>query len=1225
MFRLPRVLRILQWLAISCYLGGLAPLWALDSTRSANQYKYDDFVLIDGLPYPAIRALGQSADGYLWVGTRIGMGRFDGVRMTPFTSDTLPVLHSSGVESFYQAEDGTFWIATDKGVVWYRDGNWTRPPELEFLGNESIRIICGDGKGGILIGLKDQLYRYAQGHCETVVLENGLKVNNLNAIILRHSGELVLCGLPTVLLKDGHTRVLSTADGLSNDEAITAVEDPSDGLWIGTVRGLHYWKDGRMQTFSIKDGLPVNTVRSLLVDRDQNLWVGTPNGLTRYKDGRFEQVILHGIERLSHVLSLFEDREGNLWGGTDAGFFRLTGAPFINLSQRDGLQSNSVISVFRAKDDSAWIGTWGGGLTHQTNNTLRTYRTSDGLSEDGVLSMAEDGKGKLWFGYYAKGLASFDGTKFTNYGPAEGVTERVHQIAVAPDGEVWMVQYNVGLCHLVGNRFEKIPNAPLALQRALMIAPDGAIITAGDKGMARYANGKWELFTREGRHSDAPDSMAVDSHGVLWIIREGGEIDRFFGGHIDTVHLPAAVGPLGYGCAVMNDELWASFRYGAIRVRLSELDAVIAGKKKVPAYSIFDESDGMQSRAPNIPGAPGVAPMADGSVWFATSKGVAIIHPHRIHPLTTAPNVVIEAVRADKRDQPMGNLGKIPPGRGEIEFQFTALTFTDSPRVNFRYRLIGFDTDWVRGGRRRDAHYGGLPPGKYRFEVIAIDNDGEWTSQPAAVDFTILPLFYQKRWFWVVVVASVTVLGVGAYRWRVRLVEKRAQALQRQNEELERGIAERTAALAKSNEALRASEYFYHSLVESMPQIILRKNPEGRITYANSAFGELIGLPLDKIIGRIDYDLCTPELAVKLRADDQRVLTTAHVMEQEHVVQRGSGQKRFLHCKRVPLFDREGKAVGIQVLFWDMTRFRETEDKLKEAQRELVETSRLAGIAEMATGVLHNIGNALNSVNTSASVVAEAIRGLKLGGLVRVAELLRDQKGRLVEFFASDPRGKQLPDYVIKLAEHLESERQLALRELVQLEQSVGHIKEIVVAQQSHARVSGILETVSPAELLEYALGLSEQSLRRTNVAVTREFLPTPSVRVPKQKVLQILVNLIRNACDSVDESGRPDKRVSFGLSASHDGKVQIRITDNGIGISPENLTRIFGFGFTTKKTGHGFGLHSSALAAREMEGSLFATSPGLGKGATFLLELPAAPSGETAVPLKLSDVGSVV
>lgn len=1202
-----RVLRAVLWLGVSCFAVGEAKLWALDPTRSAAQYKYDDFVSVEGLPYPSIRALGQSADGYLWVGTRMGLGRFDGVRMTPFTAESNPTLRSSRIQSFYLAEDGTFWIATNEGVIWYRNNTWTRPPELEFLGKASVRIICGDGQGGILIGLKDQIYRYDQGRCEAFLVGGGIKVDNLNAILLRRSGEIVLCAQPTVLVNRGRSRILSTADGLSNDEVVTAVEDASDGLWLGTVRGLHYWKDGVMKTFSTSDGLPVNTVRSLLVDRDQNLWVGTPNGLVRWRDGHFDQVVLFGVERLSHVISLFEDREGNVWGGTDAGFFRLTDPPFITLSQRDELQSSSVVSVLSAKDGSAWIGTWGGGLTQRKNGTARTFRTSDGLAEDGVLCMAEDAAGKLWLGYYANGLAFYDGATFRNYGAEEGVPSRVHQIAIGAKGEVWILQYEVGLCRLVGNRFEKVEEAPLKLQRSLAIDTDGSIVTAGDQGMARYANGQWDLITRAGNRTESPNSMVVDRQGVFWVIRNNGEIDRFADGRLDTVRLPQRVGPLGYGAAIVDDELWASFRYGAVRVRISELDAVIAGKKRIPLFSIFDDSDGMPSRAPNVPGAPGVTAMSDGSIWFATSKGVAIVHPLRIRPVVTAPEVLIEAVRADKRPQPSIELSRIPPGRGELEFQFTAPALNDPLSVNFRYRLVGFETEWVQGGRQREAHYGGLSPGKYRFEVMAVDRDGGWTSQPTSVQFTIMPFFYQKRWFWIAIVVSAAAIGAGVYRGRVRLIEKRAQALQNQNKDLEQAIAERTAALAKSNEALRASEYFYHSLVESMPQIILRKDPSGRVTYANSAFGELIGLPLDKIIGQIDYDLCLPEKALKLRAHDQHVLQTAQVMEQEHVVDRPGRPRRYLHCKRVPLFDKEEKPVGIQVLFWDMTRFRETEHKLKEAQRELVEISRLAGITEMATGVLHNIGNALNSVNTSASVVAEAIRGLQLSGLNKVAELLHDHRGRMVEFFTTDPRGQQLPEYVIKLSEHLTNERRLALAELVQLEQSVGYIKEIVVSQQNHVRGSSVMEAISPAELVEYALGIADLSLHRAKVAVTREFLPTPFVQVPKQKALQILVNLVRNACEALDESGRADKRLSFGLSVSNQGKVQIRVTDNGVGISPENLTRIFSFGFTTKKAGHGFGLHSSALAAGEMEGSLFATSPGLGKGATFLLELPPA------------------
>lgn len=1206
MLLLRKSLRALVVFVCTCVLSGRATLWALDPTRAATQYKYDDFAAVEGLPYPSIRAIAQSADGYLWFGTRAGCGRFDGVRMVDYTAANTPALPSNLIQDFYLAPDGTFWVTTDRGVLWIRKGQWTRPPELAALETLNIRGICGDGKGGVYLATRTQLYHFQNGRCETVAL-NGVTLETVNRLVILRSGDLLMCARPTVLVSQGNARVVSVKDGLSNDETTAAVEDTAGGLWIGTPRGLHYWRGAEKKSFTVQDGLPVNAVRSLLIDRDQNVWVGTPNGLTRYANERFEQVIVNGIERLSHVLALCEDREGNLWGGTDNGFFRLTDAAFVNLSQREGLQSNSVLAVHQARDGSAWIGTWGGGLSHVTAENLRTYRTSDGLIDDGVMSLAEDKDGQLWIGYYARGVSRFDGSHFVNYRETEGVSERVLQIVTGPAGEVWILPWQVGLTRLVGSRFEKVPGAPLADQRAMLVNSDGSVLVAGDLGVARFSDGKWELFKRAKPKGSLAQSIVKDDRGVVWVMRDNGELDRFHDGRTDTVSFGEKVGPLSYGAVFSNGALWLSFRFGAVRVMVSELEAVIAGKKSRPSFEMFDESDGMRSRAPNVLGSPGVSAMADGSVWFATSKGVAIIDRNRIRREPEAPTVVLESIRADKVEQDSSGLTQIPPGRGELEFRFTALHLTMPNRVAFRYRLKGVDEDWIYAGSKREAHYGGLPPGTRRFEVAASFKDGEWNPQVTSVEFTILPFFYQRWWFRGATALSLILMAVGLYGWRMRRVERKAQSLQRQNEDLERGIAERTAALAKSNEALRASEYFYHSLVESMPQIILRKDPTGRITYANSAFAELIRRPLSDVIGQIDYDLCPAELGEKLRADDQRVLSTGQVLEHEHVVDRPGEPRRYLHCKRVPLYNRERKPIGIQVLFWDMTRFRETEDKLKEAQRELVETSRLAGIAEMATGVLHNIGNALNSVNTSASVVADAIRGMKLGGVTRLSELLREERDKGVEFLATHPRGKQLPDYVSKLGEHLESERELALRELVQLEQSVEHIKEIVVAQQSHAQVSGIVEIISPAELLEHAYRICELSFRRRNVAVARSFQPTPMVKVERQKALQILVNLFRNASDALDEANRPDKRLSLGLAVSNEGRVQISVSDNGVGISPENLTRIFGFGFTTKKTGHGFGLHSSALAARELEGSLTVASAGLGKGATFTLELPPA------------------
>jgi C4-dicarboxylate-specific signal transduction histidine kinase len=282
-------------------------------------------------------------------------------------------------------------------------------------------------------------------------------------------------------------------------------------------------------------------------------------------------------------------------------------------------------------------------------------------------------------------------------------------------------------------------------------------------------------------------------------------------------------------------------------------------------------------------------------------------------------------------------------------------------------------------------------------------------------------------------------------------------------------------------------------------------------------------------------------------------------------------------------------------------------EELKQAQTVLLETSRLAGIAEMATGVLHNLGNALNSVNTTVSLTTDRLQKSKVTALGKVVQLLEDQHGRLAEFFAADQRGQQLPGYLAQLSGHLLAERTELLRELEALQQNVDHIKEIVAAQQSYVRVSGITETVPAAELVEYGLRLSETSLDRHRISVVREFNPAPAVKVERQKALQILVNLIRNAKEAINEGGRPDKRLVLGVRVSPEGRVQITVTDNGVGIAPENLARIFAFGYTTKKAGHGFGLHSSANAAKEMGGSLVARSEGPGQGATFVLELPPA------------------
>jgi signal transduction histidine kinase len=279
--------------------------------------------------------------------------------------------------------------------------------------------------------------------------------------------------------------------------------------------------------------------------------------------------------------------------------------------------------------------------------------------------------------------------------------------------------------------------------------------------------------------------------------------------------------------------------------------------------------------------------------------------------------------------------------------------------------------------------------------------------------------------------------------------------------------------------------------------------------------------------------------------------------------------------------------------------------ELAQAQRSLMLASRQAGMAEVATGVLHNVGNVLNSVNVSATLLRDQVRKSETHALLKAAELLKQKNGDLGAFLTSDPQGKLMPEFIIQIAGQLHKEQENISHELEQLTKNVDHIKDIVAMQQSYARVAGVVENVALASLVEDALQINAAALTRHGVTVIRQFEEVPLLMVDKHKVLQILINFIRNAKYALDECTQDEKRLIITIAKTDGECVMVRVKDNGIGIPPENLTRIFSHGFTTRPTGHGFGLHLGALNAREMGGSLSATSAGTGRGATFTLILP--------------------
>jgi signal transduction histidine kinase len=268
-------------------------------------------------------------------------------------------------------------------------------------------------------------------------------------------------------------------------------------------------------------------------------------------------------------------------------------------------------------------------------------------------------------------------------------------------------------------------------------------------------------------------------------------------------------------------------------------------------------------------------------------------------------------------------------------------------------------------------------------------------------------------------------------------------------------------------------------------------------------------------------------------------------------------------------------------------------------------------MAEVATSVLHNVGNVLNSVNVSGAVILDKVRKSRVSNFCKAADLLEAHKDDLIGFVSSDPKGKRLPGYLASLAPLLAGEQEEILQELTLLLSNIEHIKEIVSMQQNYSRVSGATESLNVIDLVEDAVRMNSVALQRHEVTLIRDFQDQPVVVVDKHKVLQILVNLIRNAKYALDDGQPTEKRMTLRVAANGNGRAKIVVIDNGVGIPEENLTRIFAHGFTTRKEGHGFGLHSGALAAKELGGSLTAHSDGPGKGATFTLEFPSQPEKE--------------
>jgi len=759
-----------------------APLEAFSIRTLPDGYTRRVWEMADGLPENTVQAFAETPDHYLWIGTTGGLVRFDGERFVIFNRENTGAIHDNSVFSLMVAQDGTLWAGTDGGGVFrYKDGVFSSYAQPEGLDDGHVRVVYQDHKGAIWAGTDAGLFRL-DGDRFTRIDGHG-NVPNLAVHSIRedHAGRLWVGGSRLLMIDGDNCREFSLSGGRSAGR-VKSIFETSDGtLWVGTVEGLERMlpaADGDAH-FEEVPGI-TSTVRILREDREGTLWIGSIGaGLMRYRDGHITRVATPEDPPSSTVLSVFEDSEQNIWVGLQTGLLRLSrtalstyplpgaqNADFGTVyADRDGslwvaashlyrieprhnrteevpdpAPGVRVRCVFRDRAGDWWVGTEGHGLFLTRGSEHIHYTKSTGLVNDFVRVFLESRDGSIWIGT-DEGVSRWRDGELTNYRMSDGLSYfSIRALLQDNRNDIWIgTEQGVSLWH--DNHFAT-DDVTQALRNdkvwSIHEDRDGGLWfgTLGD-GLFRWRDGKLTHFTSEqGLASDSIYEILEDPRGTFWIS-----------------------GPDGISS-----------------VNRSDLDQFAQDSKFRPAVTLYGLSDGVEATQMHGGVQPAGCLTPNGEVWFASNRGPVRIVPNETRPGGLA-QVVIERVLVDGREAPTSGQLVVPPGDGRLQIDYAAIRLRSQERIRFRYRLVGFDHQWIEALQNHVASYTNLPPGNYQFEVQAFEMNMPDKVTDASLGIDWRPHIYRTRWFLGVCVAGIIALILIAFRVRLGQIHKRFEAV----------------------------------------------------------------------------------------------------------------------------------------------------------------------------------------------------------------------------------------------------------------------------------------------------------------------------------------------------------------------------------------------------------------------------------------------------------------
>ncbi len=797
------------------------------------QYRLDHFTPNNGLPQSTVSAITQSRDGYLWFATYDGLVRYDGLRFSIFNKGSVGDISSNQFLTLCEDGRGTLWAGTvDGGLVRYRDGVFTSLTTKQGLPNNFVGRIqrAEDGLPIFFLdgGEKNYLRWGAGGSLTAANIFYWTDNDTLAAVEPSKLGEYVDRSKARWVLEPGRLLRFRGEEqtvfpvSLTPDEFFRfRYEDRAGNLWFGTQTNEVYLVTGdHLRHYAKLDGVPSDTrIKIAGEDSEGNVWLHSERRVMRYRDGQFiVYTAKDGIES-HHIRAVFCDREGIIWVGTnDKGLYRLSRQFLTAYSQSDGLLNNIIYPICEDRAGNIWMGS-GGGLTRFVDGSFTSYplakplqknqsgyfvaSPTDKLARVGVGALCADHQGRLVVG--ADQLIVFQNGRFTNW------HEKIKNVpAILQDraANLWIATTGSGLFKERAGRLTSytVKDGLPSDNVTVLLEDQHSNLWVGTRnGIARLEGEHFTSYTTDdGLVGNRIRSLYEDSDGALWIGTFDSGLSRLKDGRF--TNYTEQNGLFNNGVfQILEDRrgnFWISCNRGIYRVSRQQLNDYADGKSTVINCVAYGTQDGMLSVECNGGRQPSGIKAHDGKLWFPTQGGVVVIDPEVVPYNLQTPLVTIESVVVDRTNTNFKNGLRIEPGQSDLEVNYSAPSSIKAEYIQFKYKLIGLNNDWIDAGTRRSVRYSHLPPGRYTFKVIAANSDGVWNETGATLEVYMKPYFYQTRWFFALCVIGSIALALSVFALRVHQLKANEKRLTKQVWERTTELFERTEQLEVANDKL---------------------------------------------------------------------------------------------------------------------------------------------------------------------------------------------------------------------------------------------------------------------------------------------------------------------------------------------------------------------------------------------------------------------------------------